>query len=243
MSSMRDSGGPGELNLFHYQDREVRTVVVNGEPWFVAADVCVVLDIGNPSQAVSSLDDDERDTTLITNEGDGQQRAVNIINEPGLYSLIFRSRKPEAKLFKRWVTHEVLPTIRQTGSFTVSSDDGELVPLETLRDTISNMIDIRRTAHDALECAKRAEDLGEATSARMDAIEGKHGWFAALGYAKLHNLPTSLGYLQKLGRAAVAVAVNAGVEAHKVQHQHFGEVNSYPEAIWDKAVESLSKAA
>lgn len=99
----------------------VRTVLIEGEPWFVAADVCAVLAIGNPSQAVSYLDDDERSETLISNEGTpGNPRKI-IVNEPGLYSLILRSRKPEAKAFKRWITHEVLPAIRQTGTYNVAA--------------------------------------------------------------------------------------------------------------------------
>ncbi|WP_222720161.1 phage antirepressor [Actinomadura sp. HBU206391] len=101
---------------FPITDQPIRTVLVDGEPWFVAADVCAILAIGNPSQAVSYLDDDERDTTLISSEG-GQQRPVNIINESDLYSLILRSRKPEARAFKRWITAEVLPAIRRTGGY------------------------------------------------------------------------------------------------------------------------------
>jgi anti-repressor protein len=98
----------------------VRTVMVDGQPWFVAADVCAVLAIGNPSQAVSYLDDDERSETLISNEGTPGNPRRAIVNEPGLYSLILRSRKPEAKAFKRWITHEVLPAIRRTGSYEVA---------------------------------------------------------------------------------------------------------------------------
>lgn len=109
-----------DLIPFDYSGRQVRTVTRDGEPWFVAADVCGVLGISNPSQAMTYLDDDERDSTLISNEG-GQERTTNIINEPGLYSLILRSRKPEAKAFKRWVTHEVLPAIRKTGRYEVAA--------------------------------------------------------------------------------------------------------------------------
>lgn len=99
---------------------QVRTVSMNGEPWFVAADVCKVLDVGNPSQAVSKLDDDEK-VTLTTNEGHsgarGGAQMLNVISEAGLYSLILKSRKPEAKAFKRWITHDVIPSIRKTGGY------------------------------------------------------------------------------------------------------------------------------
>ena len=108
------------LAPFAYQGHQVRvTTDEHGVTWFVAADVCAVLDISNPSDALSRLDDDEK--TLISNEGQGRREAptMNAVNEPGLYSLILGSRKPEAKAFKRWVTHEVLPAIRRTGSYGV----------------------------------------------------------------------------------------------------------------------------
>lgn len=97
---------------FDYEGSSVRVLTgEDGQPWFVAADVARILEIGNPSQAMTRLDDDER--TLISNEG----RDLNVVSEAGLYSLILGSRKPEAKAFKRWVTHEVLPAIRKHGVY------------------------------------------------------------------------------------------------------------------------------
>ena len=97
----------------HPEFGKVRTVMIDGEPWFVAADVCNALDIGNPSQALSRLDEDEKIITLISNEGNQRGNPnVAVVNEPGLYTLILGSRKPEAKSFKRWITHEVLPALR-----------------------------------------------------------------------------------------------------------------------------------
>ena len=98
---------------------KVRTLNLNGEPWFVAADVCRALGLGNSSMAISKLDEDER--TLILIEGASNGLPVNAVNEPGLYSLVLGSRKPEAKAFKRWITHEVIP--RPAGN-TVDSADG-----------------------------------------------------------------------------------------------------------------------
>ena len=104
-----------DLMPFNYEGRQVRTVTINGQPWFVAADVCAVLDIRDTSMAVRSLDDDERGTSIIGTPS-GEQNML-VINEPGLFSLILRSRKPEAKAFKRWITHEVLPSIRREGGY------------------------------------------------------------------------------------------------------------------------------
>ena len=100
---------------FTFDESLVRTVVKDGEAWFVAKDVCDILDILDPSMAVSRLDDDERGTTSVgTTAG---PRELLTVNELGLYSLIFTSRKPEAKRFRKWVTSEVLPAIRQTGRY------------------------------------------------------------------------------------------------------------------------------
>ncbi len=100
---------------------KVRVVVINGDPWFVATDVCAALEIGNVSQALTRLDDDEKQTydsaTLISNEGTSVNNLLNIINESGMYSLVLGCRKPSAKAFKKWVTSEVLPSIRKTGRY------------------------------------------------------------------------------------------------------------------------------
>ena len=90
----------------------VRTVTINGEPWFVGKDVCSILNLSNPTIAVSRLDEDERAKFNLGRQGD-----ATIVNEPGLYTLVLGSRKPEAKAFKRWITHEVIPSIRKNGVY------------------------------------------------------------------------------------------------------------------------------
>ena len=104
------------LQIFkNEQFGEIRSVIKNNEIMFVAADVCKVLDLSNPTKAVSRLDDDERANLKL-----GRQGNTNVVNEYGLYSLVLASRKPEAKSFKRWITHEVIPSIRKTGGYNVS---------------------------------------------------------------------------------------------------------------------------
>ncbi len=99
----------------------VRAIIRDGEPWFVAADVCKALEIGNPSQAISRLEDDEKMNTLISNEGNQRGNPnMTVVNESGLYALIFGSRKPEAKVFKRWVTHEVIPSVHKHDAYLTS---------------------------------------------------------------------------------------------------------------------------
>ena len=108
-----------ELQIFeNNQFGQVRAIMKDGEPWFVAADVCKALEVGNPSQALTRLDDDEKFTTIISNDGAASGiSSLAFVNEPGLYTLVLGSRKREAKSFKRWVTHDVVPSIRKTGAY------------------------------------------------------------------------------------------------------------------------------
>lgn len=108
--------------VFNYgenQNAPIRVQVINGETWFVAKDVCDNLGINKYRDAFSRLDDDERVSVLVDTLG-GPQKVV-AVNESGLYSLVFQSRKPGAKKFRKWVTMEVLPSIRKTGSYSVKS--------------------------------------------------------------------------------------------------------------------------
>lgn len=106
------------LTTFNFNQVNVRTVTdEQGNPWFVAADVCKVLEIGNVSQAMTRLDDDEKAdiaTNSTSSNGVTQKRNMTIINESGLYSLILASRKPSANRFKKWITSEILPSLRET---------------------------------------------------------------------------------------------------------------------------------
>lgn len=97
----------------------VRTVMVDGQPWIFANDVCAVLEIANVGNALARLDEDEKSSIRLTDGTLGNPNRA-IINEAGLYSLVLRSDKPEAKTFRRWVTHDVLPTIGRTGSYSAA---------------------------------------------------------------------------------------------------------------------------
>jgi len=104
------------LDLFTYRDHQVRTVLIDGEPWFVLNDVCRVLDLSNSRMVASRLDSDDVSTTYVI-DSMGRSQATTIVSEAGLYAVIFQSRKAEALDFQRWVTHDVLPAIRRTGQY------------------------------------------------------------------------------------------------------------------------------
>ncbi len=115
-----------ELKIFNYEGTAVRTIEQNGEVWWVLADVCRVLTIENARNVAARLDDDEKGVRQMDTPGGPQQ--MTTISESGLYKVAFRSDKPEAKKFTRWVTHEVLPAIRKTGAYTTTEADPHTRP-------------------------------------------------------------------------------------------------------------------
>ena len=117
-NSQELSNASSALKLFENPLFKVRVIMRLGDPWFVAKDACKCLELGNVSQTCSRLDDDERG--IILNDTPSGKQEMLVVSEPGLYSLIGSSKKQEAKAFKRWVTHEVLPSIRKTGSYSVA---------------------------------------------------------------------------------------------------------------------------
>ena len=117
-----------ELQVFSYEGSEIRTVQLGGEPWWVLKDICDVLELSNPSVIADRLDDDEK-TKVEPKQylGSRSNEPATVISESGLYNVILLSRKPEAKKFKRWITHEVLPTIRKHGAYVTSDKLEEII--------------------------------------------------------------------------------------------------------------------
>ena len=136
---------------------EIRTALIENEPWFVAVDVCRALEIGNSSQAISRLDADEKMITLISNEGNKRGNPnMTVVNEPGLYTLILSSRKPEAKAFKRWITHDVIPMIRKTGCYMTDSVLDRIRKDPTFTYTLAKAMLREKDRADALEAELNA---------------------------------------------------------------------------------------
>lgn len=148
---------------------EVRTMMRDGEPWFVAADVCRALELDRTWNALQRLDEDEKGTTSISTLGGEQE--VSIINEAGLYTLVLGSRKPEAKVFKRWITHEVIPSIRKNGAYLtpemahkVLSDPQNLIQLLTTLQEKNE--DVKRLTAEVAEKDECIESLRRENRAR-----------------------------------------------------------------------------
>ena len=167
---------------FRYAEaRELRTVSINGEPWFVANDVAAILELGNMHSSLALLDEDERG--LHTVDTLGGQQSVTIVSEAGLYSLILRSRKAEAKAFKRWITHTVLPEIRKTGTYGVA---------RALPQNYSEALRALADEAEAHELAKvQIRELTPAASA-WAAIASAQGDFAVGDAAKMLSRDPSI---------------------------------------------------
>lgn len=165
---------------------KVRSILLDGEPWFVASDVCRALDIRNSRDAFSRLEDDEKGVGLTDTPG-GKQK-VTIVNEPGLYSLIMGSRKPEARAFKHWITHEVIPSIRKHGAYMTDS---------LMDQVMQNPQMIYKMAEKLLTEHNRAERLNK----ELQATKPKAAYFDAFVHpgdcTNIRNTASELGIPQK----------------------------------------------
>lgn len=145
------------LTKLEFNGLPVRIELINDEPWFVAKDVCDVLGLGNIAMALSRLDRDEVDA-LNTNDSIGRSQKMAVVSESGMYNLIFTSRKAEAIQFKRWVTHEVLPSLRKTGRF-------ETIPSQPTTSSLAVM------PRNALAAAKQLLIVAEDHETRLHSLE------------------------------------------------------------------------
>lgn len=163
------------LDVFQYAGQQVRTVIVDGEPWFVAADVAAILGYRMASDMTRRLDDDEKGTRSVRTPG-GEQ-SVTVINEPGLYGAILGSQVAGAREFKRWVKHDVLPAIRRTGQY------GSALPQSFAEALELAAGEVRRA--EALE-AKVAEDAPKV--AAYDALMDAEGFYTMEAAAKIGGI-------------------------------------------------------
>ena len=221
-----------EIRVFNSdQFGEVRTVTIDDEPWFVAADVCRALEIGDTHKATDRLDPDEKGRSSIPTHG-GQQEML-VVNEPGLYSLVLGSRKPEAKAFKRWITHEVIPALRKTGTYS-------LKPMSQL--------EIAKISLDMLiEQEKRLDSLeqeNESTREQIKELNAKiatraQDSYSVAGYASLRGIKLDVSRANMLGREATRLSQKYGYEISKTPDPRFGTVNVYHTDVLKAVFEDL----
>lgn len=239
-----------QLERFVFGDSEnvVRVAVhEDGEPWFVAKDVCDVLGLGQTGKALKALDDDEV-TTVPLIDGMGREQKFYAISEPGLYSLILRSRKEQAREFKRWVTHEVLPTIRKTGGAYVqpgSQAEYDLSDPDTALDKLAEAVQIakdERSKRTQLE-ARVEEDAPKVLIA--EEFLDSQGLMGLRDAARSFSIPqnTFTGYLREwgwldlVGQGAKAYATKQGYMENKVRLVNKGSTQKLQGKLTRKGIE------
>jgi len=168
----------------------VRVIIKNGVEWFVARDVCEILELTNVTEALRNLEIDERaalSITEISSNGVKQKREANVINESGLYTLIFKSRKPEAKAFRKWVTSEVLPSIRKTGKYDThdiqdkSKHNRSMVTSQWQRQGVKNPVEYAMLTKEEYyqlygNPQKKKTDMNRQEILKLSAFEAVESW-------------------------------------------------------------------
>ena len=205
-----------ELKLFENEEfGKVRVLEIENEPWFVAKDVCDILELSNPSVALKNLDEDERTKLNL-----GRQGNTNLINESGLYALVVRSRKPEAKKFRKWITSEVLPSIRKHGVYmtdnilnqVLDNPDfliGLLTNLKEEKEKRQKLEKEKEENKPLVDFATRILDKGENILVREVAkIASDEGY--SIGERRLYNKLREWGYVCKSSTEATQYAINKG---------------------------------
>jgi len=164
--------------LFEYQGHQIRTIIRDGEPWFVLKDVCIVLDLAH--RVVRQRLDDDVCSTYAIPDSLGRMQETTIINEDGLYDVILESRKPEAKAFRKWITSEVLPSIRKTGTYSVAQYRLPQSYAEALRMLADEVEKHEKTKQQLAIAAPKAEMYDVALSAKnaqsMSIVAKTLGW-------------------------------------------------------------------
>lgn len=198
----------------------LRTVTINNEPWFVAADVCRALEISNPHDVIKRLDEDEKSGVDLT-DPHGRVQNTNVVSEPGLYSLVLGSRKPEARQFKRWITHDVIPAIRSHGGYLtpeltehVLSDPDTIIRLATdlKKERSARIAAEQRIARDAPKVL-----FADAVSSSQDDIPiselakflRQNG--VDTGRNRLFDMLRADGYIQKFSTEPTQKAMELGL--------------------------------
>jgi prophage antirepressor-like protein len=246
-----------DLLNFEFEGQGVRFVGTSENPEWVAIDVCQVMDLGNPSQALSEFEDDEKGITTVYTSG-GKQELLTV-TEPGLYKLIFKSRKPVAKRFQKWVFSEVLPSIRKTGTYSIpqpTSIDPALLPVRVRKEKLELIqvgmeiisqlggIDARTALHFTdLTRSIVLDDVLQAPA--LPSGEERLEWPIS-DRASILGFNPSKGQLMKIGKIAAAL-YRARYGSDPIKREQFVDgatrkVNMYAHkdlAILDQAIKSI----
>lgn len=219
-------------SVFEFSGHNLRVAGTADRPLFRASDVCQMIGVANVTDACNRLDQDEIEN-FDSIDVQGKTRPIVHVTESGLYGLVLGSRKPEAKRFRRWVTEEVLPSIRKTGSYGAPALPTD--PLELLRLSLDAIAETRqRQAEQAARLANIEESVALLESRANDLAEGT-GYISIVGWLRARGRKApSLGIRATMGREATAECKRIGCAVGTVPDDRFGTVNTYPADLLDE---------
>jgi len=247
-----------DLQIFEKDGWNVRAVEKDGEPWFIAKDVCE--SIGTASKDLRKILDSDEVDTINHVDSLGRECEMLIIDESGLYSLILRSRKKDSKLFKKWVTREVLPSIRKTGGYSLKNapalpnfkDPAEAarawahqydMAVEAKKQLAIAEVEKQHAIDTKAEIGSRREATAMATASaatrKANKLEDELGkgknWKSTKSISwALHHFANSRGMWMVLGKKLAGLSVELGYEVRKIEDERYGKVNSYHVDVIEK---------
>ncbi|MEO5334161.1 MAG: Bro-N domain-containing protein [Magnetococcus sp. YQC-5] len=229
------------ITPFNFGDHPVRVVDRDGEPWFVAADVCAAIGLSNPWDALGKLDADEKG--LASTETLGGRQELNIINESGLFTLILRCRDATTPgtaphRFRKWVTSEVLPNIRKTGRYELKP----MTEMEFLVKIAQKMLDQEncviamakeQSAQKAVQEEQKAIQVSQQNqiddiATRQADMDGDTGYMTVLAFCRSQKIDAPLDFARRFGLEASRRCRSLGIRIGKISDERWKNVNSYP---------------
>lgn len=202
-----------ELQLFNFENNQVRTLLINDEPWFVGKDVAQILGYSNPRDALSKHVDDEDKNSVAIRDGNKGNPNQTVINESGVYALVFSSKLPSAKKFKHWVTSEVLPQIRKTGSYASPQLTGEELMAKALIEANSVLARQSKQLEEQKPKVLFADSViaskGSILVRELAKLIKQNGY--DIGEKKLYRWLREKGYICKNSTEPTQMAMNLGL--------------------------------
>ena len=221
------------ITVFDYETSSVRTFLINNEVYFVAKDICEVLAISNPNNVYQRLHQDDIQSMDIE-DSIGRKQKMYVVSESGLYDLIFESRKDDAKAFRRWVTNEVLPSIRKTGKYELQKDS--LTAMTLMRQQLDYLIEHEKQLREHKEKLENHENRITEIEAQITTVN--KDYLSLAGYYALKKQVWGLSQAEasQIGKKLKKASDLAGMPLIRIHDAKFGEVNGYHKDILAKVL-------
>lgn len=219
------------IQLYKFNGKEFTIILINGDPHWIAKEVCDQFELKNVTKAIQSLKEGSQKVFIPADSlpnlklGYSAPNGLNLLTEAGLYKIIFKSRKPEAEKFGDWVSEKVLPEIRRTGSFNASLEISEAPRGKSLEMAKMMLAAIEEQGHEIFEIKQEVHEL------KARSITAPLDYFTIAGYATILKFPVDVKIAATLGKKAMAICRNLGYVTGEMPDPRFGKVRTYPKEV------------